>query len=258
MNAMILAGRGARDVTMRNLFCDSRDLRNEADVEQNFARRLLEALGYSDRAIRPKEALERLSLGNAGNQKLHRPDFALKVGGHIRWILESKAPGENLDNHFEQANGYCESINSSYSNVNPVTRFVLSNGSETRVHETGVHAPLLTVRFVEFKEGHTNYERLREALKPTAFSPAPSRSPGEVLQLKKPSIAEVNYVFAKCHQNIHQSDHISQAKGFEEFVKLIALKLLSDKAIKEAFPGSEFEKSFEYPRRRCPVLRSMD
>ena len=39
---------------MRNLFCDHSDLRNEADVEQNFVRRLIETLGYSDKVIRPK------------------------------------------------------------------------------------------------------------------------------------------------------------------------------------------------------------
>ena len=57
----------------------------------------------------------------------------------------------------------------------------------------------------------------------------------DTIHFTKPSIAEVNHVFAKCHQHIHQSDKISQAKGFEEFVKLITLKLLSDKSIKETY-----------------------
>ena len=242
-----LGGRGVPGIAMRNFFCDSRDLRNEADVEQNFIRRLLEALGYSDRAIRPKEALEKLLLGGGGNQGLHRPDFALKVAGHIRWIVEAKAPGVNLDNHFAQANGYCESINASYSTTNPATHFVLSNGSETRLYLAGNQAPVLTLRFAEFQPGHELYERLLDALRPGAFSSAPAQPSLTVMRLKKPTITEVNYVFAKCHQHIHQSDHISQAKGFEEFVKLIALKLLSDKAVKEEFPGAEFEKQFEYP-----------
>ena len=82
---------------MRNLFCDHRDLRNEADVEQNFARRLIETLGYSDRDIRPKAALEELSVGRLSNARMHRPDFAMKSRGHIRWVLEAKTPGERLD-----------------------------------------------------------------------------------------------------------------------------------------------------------------
>ena len=47
--------------------------------------------------------------------------------------------------------------------------------------------------------------------------------------------------------HIHQSDHISQAAGFVEFVKLITLKLLSDRNIKETYPGLIAERQFEYP-----------
>ena len=54
-------------------------------------------------------------------------------------------------------------------------------------------------------------------------------------------------MFAKCHQHIHQSDHISQAAGFVEFVKLITLKLLSDKNIRTAYPGVVAEREFEFP-----------
>ena len=37
---------------MRNVFCDSNDLHNEADVEALFAEPLLNALGYPDNRIR--------------------------------------------------------------------------------------------------------------------------------------------------------------------------------------------------------------
>ena len=132
---------------MRNLFCDHSDLRNEADVEQNFARRLIEALGYSDKAIRPKEALETLSIGDMGDTGRHRPDFAMKVAGHIRWVFEVKSPGEPVDKHFGQASGYCEAINTSYSAAGPVRFFVLSNGIETKIFEMGRTQPILTLGF---------------------------------------------------------------------------------------------------------------
>lgn len=48
---------------MEDLFCSHDAHRNEAEVEQIFARRLIEALGYPDRDIRPKAALEELSVG---------------------------------------------------------------------------------------------------------------------------------------------------------------------------------------------------
>ena len=232
----------------RNLFCDHSDLRNEADVEQNFARRLIEALGYSDKAIRPKAALEELSIGDVGEAELHRPDFAMKAAGHIRWVLEAKAPTENLGRHFKQADGYCEALNNSYASGGPVKFFMLSNGLETNIYEPGKEKPAFTLGFKQFVDGNTNYRRLKEMLQPTAFSKSRSKSETKkTIHFSKPSIAEVNHVFAKCHQHIHQSDKISQAKGFEEFVKLITLKLLSDKAIRESYPGLVVERQFDHP-----------
>ena len=233
---------------MKNLFCDHSDLRNEADVEQNFARRLIEALGYSDKAIRPKAALEELSVGNLGNARLHRPDFAMKASGHIRWVLEAKAPGERIEKHFEQANDYCEAINSSYSNMKPVMWVVLTSGIETYVYRTGDVHPYLVMRFEDFLEGNSDYQRFHGILRPDVFAGGHSAATdAETIQFNKPTIAEVNHVFSKCHQQIHQSDHISQAAGFVEFVKLITLKLLSDKKIKEDYPGLSAERRFDHP-----------
>ena len=231
---------------MRNLFCDHSDLRNEADVEQNFARRLIEALGYSDKAIRPKAALEELTIGDVGSAQQHRPDFAMKVGGHIRWIVEAKAPKERLENHFRQPHDYAAAINDAYATTDPVWYFLLTNGLETKLYEVGRDQPTITLAFQQFTEGNPDYRRLVEMLRPAAFG-KPASTSQETIRLSKPTIAEVTSVFARCHQQIHQSDKISQAKGFEEFVKLITLKLLSDKAVRDAYPGLSAERWFEHP-----------
>ncbi|MYF07675.1 MAG: N-6 DNA methylase [Rhodospirillaceae bacterium] len=231
---------------MRNLFCDHGDLRNEADVEQNFARRLIEALGYSDKAIRPKAALEELVIGEVGAAEWHRPDFAMKVGGHIRWILEAKAPKERLERHFRQPRDYAAAINDAYTTVDPVRFFLLTNGLETHLYEVGKEQPTLALGFQQFAEGNPDYIRLTKALRPAAFG-KPTSTTKETIRLSKPTIAEVTSVFSRCHQHIHQSDKISQAKGFEEFVKLITLKLLSDKAVRDAYPGLAAERWFEHP-----------
>ena len=233
---------------MRNLFCEHDVLRNEADVEQNFARRLIEAIGYSDKAIRPKTALESLTIGNIGSASQYRPDFAMKAAGHIRWILEAKAPSERLSTHISQARGYCMAINAAYTNKNVVKYFLLTNGLETQVYRAEKDQPELELHFAQFVERDPNYLKLIEMLRPSAFV-AGSAKPevAKIISFSKPSIAEINIVFSQCHQFIHQSDKISQAKGFEEFVKLISLKLLSDKAIRDKFPGLTAEHYFDHP-----------
>ena len=233
---------------MRNLFCDYKDLRNEADVEQNFARRLIEVLGYSDKAIRPKAALEELSIGDVGDVARHRPDFAMKAGGHIRWILEAKSPKEQLEIHFRQPRDYAVAINDSYASTNPVRFFVLTNGIYTNVYNVSDEQPMFTLGFQQFVEGNIDYHKFKTLLQPTSFSKtSPGSTNQETIRLSKPTIAEVNSIFAKCHQHIHQSDKISQAKGFEEFVKLITLKLLSDKAVRDTYPALVVEQWFDHP-----------
>ncbi len=232
---------------MHNLFCDHSDLRNEADVEQIFARRLIEGLGYADKAIRPKAALEELSVGKVSDKSKYRPDFAMKAANHIRWVLEAKAPGEKLEKHFDQANGYCEGINGSYAKAKPVKYFVLSNGITTQLYRCGEAKPSLVLTFDDFEKGKPRYVELVELLHPQAFTGRKSVPAGEdMIHFAKPTIAEVNNVFAKCHQFIHQSDKISQAAGFEEFVKLITLKLLSDRHVRDAYPGLAVERQFDH------------
>ena len=232
---------------LRNRFCDIRDLANESDVEQSFARRLLEELGYPDRAIRPKATLETLSVGRLARDS-HKPDFALKVAGHIRWILEAKRPEENLADHFEQARDYCDVINASYSQAEPVRYFILTNAKITQIYVVGATKPLLELEFGDFTDSNPNYLRLVDILRADAFAAGrPVVTSAATLSFTKPGIAEVNSVFANCHQQIYRSDRISQAAGFVEFVKLITLKLLSDKKIREAYPGLVAESRFEHP-----------
>ena len=233
---------------MRNLFCDHSDLHNEADVEQNFARRLIEALGYADKAIRPKVALEQLVVGKVSGKSKYRPDFAMKAANHIRWVLEAKAPSEKkLESHFDQANDYCEAINGSYQKAKPVKYFVLSNGITTQLYSCGQMSPTMVLTFDDFQKDKPRYAEFRELLRPQAFAGGKSVPAGmETIHFTKPTIAEVNNVFAKCHQFIHQSDKISQAAGFEEFVKLITLKLLSDRNVRDKYPGLAVERQFDH------------
>ena len=233
---------------IHNIFCNLTDLRNEADVEQNFARRLIEAIGYSDSAIRPKAALEELSVGDLSTSAKHRPDFAIKASGHIRWILEAKSPGEQLNKHVGQASRYCEAINNSYTKAKPVKFFVLTNGKETWLYKTSEANRVLALEFGQFNEGNYDYQKLLDMLRPMAFAGGHRTDTIPfTINFVKPTITEVNHVFAKCHQHIHQSDKISQAKGFEEFVKLITLKLLSDKKVRDAYPGVSVERRFDHP-----------
>ena len=102
--------------------------------------------------------------------------------------------------------------------------------------------------FSDFTNDNNSSQALFGLLRPQMFpSGGPQVPSSDVIRFTKPSIAEVNHVFARCHKHIHESDHISQAAGFAEFVKLISLKLLSDRQIKESYPGIVAERNFDHP-----------
>lgn len=238
-------------MTIANDLCRLADLKNEADVEQAFMRRLLELLGYSDSQIRPKNSLTELTVGGMSGQSAnYRPDFALKTGHHVRWIVEAKAPRETLDNHIWQPRGYCTLLNGEYRSDNPVRYFLLSNGVKTRLYQSDINEPLLELHFADFVDGNAKFTQLQDLLSVKAFAKGTKTAPvpSATYRLEKKSLEEVNAAFAWCHQHIYKKDNISQAEGFTEFVKVIFLKLLSDRKLREKYPNALAEEVIEVPK----------
>lgn len=222
---------------MRNKYCSYDTLHNEADVEQNFVRRMLEDLGYSDREIRPKDSLRALTVGGmrGRRQALYRPDFALLVNGSVRCVIEAKEPGTNLDDHEWQVRAYAVLLNGETPDERPVRYYVLTNGTQTRVYHTDRNRPLFTLPFTSFEDGTARFDELRGLLGRGAIIANNART-GEALEMARPTIGEVNAAFSWCHQQIYRKDNISQSDAFSEFVKLISLKLLSDRRIRDTYP----------------------
>jgi type I restriction enzyme M protein len=231
---------------MRNKYCAYNTLLNEADVEQNFVRRLLEDLGYNDREIRPKDSLRALTIGGmrGRRQALYRPDFALLVNGSVRCLIEAKEPSANLDEHEWQVRAYAVLLNGEEPDVRSVRYYVLTNGTETRVYHTDRNKPLFTLPFTSFEDGTAKFDELRGLLNRSSIVTPVNRSM-ETLAMSRPTISDVNSAFSWCHQHIYKKDNISQSDAFSEFVKLISLKLLSDRRIRDLYPEVLEQDNFE-------------
>lgn len=233
---------------MDNKYCSYDDLHNEADVEQNFVRRMLEDLGYSDREIRPKDSLRALTVGGmrGRRQALYRPDFALLVNGAVRCVVEAKEPGTNLDDHEWQVRAYAVLLNGEAPDQRPVRYHVLTNATETRVYHVDRNRPLFTMPFTSFAVGTAKFDDLRSLLGRGSIASGDQASV-DTINMTRPSISEVNSAFTWCHQHIYRKDNISQSDAFSEFVKLISLKLLSDRRIRDMHPESLEQECFEIP-----------
>lgn len=238
---------------MKNDFCDLTSLRNEADVEQSFVRRFLESLGYADDEIRPKSSLKELSIGGMrghprGN---YRPDFGLQIGRKISWIVEVKAPGEDLDRHEWQPRAYCVLLNG--TGRGKVVRYhLLTNGARTRLYDPDRNDPLLELRFSDFAATNAKFKKLTKLLRREALAKSQAQEPVDLVRIEKKPLAEVNAAFAWCHQHIYKKDNVSQSDAFTEFVKLIALKLMSDRNIRDRHPEILADNAIDLPASEVP------
>ncbi|MEX0875493.1 MAG: N-6 DNA methylase [Actinomycetota bacterium] len=230
---------------MKNKFCDISDLDNEASVEQFFVNRLLPDLGYKDKQIKPKTSLSKLVV-NQGRKKLnYRPDYAVEVKRKIRWVLDAKGVDESVDEYAGQCASYCLNLNRADKSGNPVRYFVVTNGATTKVYEWDREDSLLDLSFEDFVDGNTKYAQLRDLLCEERFSSDAGQvqPQGPTHTIHRREVEDVNADFGWCHQFIYRKDNLSQSAAFMEFVKIVFLKLLSDRDIHSRHP--EFASATE-------------
>lgn len=216
--------------TATNKFGRLADLGNEATVEQFFVNRLLRDLGYKDEQIKPKSSLDELVLNLGRRRVKYRPDYALLIDKRVRWICEVKGPEENLDNWVGQCSSYCLELNRGQQD-NPVEYFVLTNGVTTRVYRWDQADFLTEANFHHFVDGNQRYDRVRALLAPTSLQGATEPAPSERQRviLRRRTVSDLNADFAWAHRLIYKKENLSYTAAFMEFVKLIFLKLLSDR-----------------------------
>lgn len=233
---------------MKNIFCDTSVLKNEADVETFFIIKLLRELGYQDAQIKPKHSLEELSVKSLNSRRAvkYRPDYGIVVDRKLRMIIEVKSPSEKIDNHILQARDYCATINGEYEDQKPVKYFVLSNGLKTAIYKYDLNAPLLELDFKDFSVESNKLKKMKALLKiDNIVTKDDHLDDDNYLTLKKAPLKDVNEAFAWCHQFIYKNDNISQGAAFMEFVKIVALKLLSDRNIRDKYPEEVEKEEFK-------------
>ena len=110
---------------------------NEADVSQNFVRPLLtEYLGYSLEDIKPERDFPakdifygRKKISSKDLPKSQRPDYVICINdvSNPKFVLESKAPNEKLENHLKQLQSYALGVG--------VNFLVITNGISLCIYD---------------------------------------------------------------------------------------------------------------------------
>ena len=220
----------------RNLFCRFADLGNEASVEDFFVTRLIADLGYEDSQIAPQRTLDSLAVGQGRRSPPYKPDFALLIRGTPRCIIEAKGVDEDLDDWIGQCSGYCLALNRKYGQENPVRYFLLSNGRKTILYQWDRDEPLLELDFADFTLGNPKYAHLKSIVGAgniTTSVPTPMAIEPVNFRFARPSTARARQLFVNCHNLIRRSEGYGPGPAFMAFVKLMFVKLWTDKNIRD-------------------------
>jgi DNA modification methylase len=183
---------------------------NEADVRAVIIDPILKELGFTHENILREKALQSpfLRTGSKKRTVTLIPDYALKVGNSVAWVLDAKSPAQSIrhEDHIEQAYSYAAhpEIRSTY--------FALCNGLEFACWRTaGTSEPVL---YFPVSGIDGQWEALRRLLSPDSFRegkkfvyekavPPPEKTDFEYPNRPLPAEIAVKKRAAKRHFGVH-------------------------------------------------------
>lgn len=214
----------------RNLYCEKEALINEAAVEMFFLNRFITDLGYKDKNIKPKAAIESFIISIGSRKIKYKPDYIISKSDKPLLVIDAKHPEENIKDHIEQCAHYCLILNRTHKSVK---YFILSNGIKTGLYKWDEAEPVMTLDFEDFYPGSVKYEDFRKLVRLNELT---SKNTNEEVKdktvvLKKINKEDAQKVFKSCHDYIWNAEKRSPNSAFIEFVKLIFLKLWNDRKL---------------------------
>lgn len=213
-------------------------LANESEVEFNFLEIILHWLGWKYENIRHKHSLEEYNCGIGTKKLLYKPDYIIQNDkNQPLLVIDAKAPSENLEKHKEQCASYCLHLNGIDETVK---YFILSNGLKTLVYDWKGKRKIQELTYEDFKSKSQKYQSFYRLLSFENLT-AHSDTKTEYLYIKKVNKEEAQRTFKACHKYIWNAEKMGVNAAFMEFIKLIFLKLDSDRKVHEKYKYDKAE-----------------
>lgn len=213
--------------------CKKENLTNEASVETFFVDRFITFLKWEDSKLKLKESIEEFVV-NQGRKKLnYKPDYILLNDQNQPYIvIDAKGTNEKISKYVGQCASYSLMLN---QNNETVQYFILSNGLTTEIYGWKGGDPLLTVSFDDFTKSSSSFKQLVKIIKDGKAGIKAAKKKTDDITIKKTNKEEAQKLFKKCHKYIWSAEKCGVNFAFMQFVKLIFLKMQSDKLIHEKY-----------------------
>ncbi len=231
----------------KNLFCNLDTLKNESDVEQFFAIKLIKHLGYDEKFIKTKTSLDELVISKGSKKEKYKPDYVLFSDGKPKIVIDAKSPTEIIDDYTYQVSGYALELNKRFKGENPVRFAVLTNGKSLKVYNWDEEEAIVKLSFEDFSRGNEEFKRLIDLLSAENIEKRSGKNELSIeIFLSRPSVEEVKASFNKCHNIIWKKEKISPTDAFYEFSKIIFVKLNEDKRIRNIIDKKQTPKRSDF------------
>ena len=214
--------------------CDKDRLNNEASVETFFLNRFIEYLNWDDSRVRLKESIETFLVSKGGRKKEnYKPDYILlddKDSPYI--VIDAKGTNEDIHDYIHQCSGYSLSLN---QDKETVRYFILSNGLVTEIYGWKGGKSILTLSFEDFSDKSDAFSQLVAIITDGKSGECPTEKTSDYMTIKQINKEDAQKLFKKCHKYIWNSEKCGVNFAFMQFVKLIFLKMQSDKLVHEKY-----------------------
>lgn len=172
-----------------SFFCLKNDLITESDVEQKLIYPLLnspQGLGFYSEEIKTKTYLPPTNLDKgAGRKAGYYPDYSVILSSLPAIIIEAKAPEENAEQGFREAQLYAHEINKLYpANINPSNWIIATNGNTILYGYWDCDSPV-SLLFDAIVPGGSEYEDFRAFCKRSVILQAISIMRGKLASPKR-------------------------------------------------------------------------
>lgn len=204
-------------------------LTNESEVESKFLSHILQWLGWNDENIKTKHSLDEFNCGTGTRKLPYKPDYVIVNQKNIPvLVIDAKSPKEVLENHTNQCSSYCLRLNEKKETVH---YFILSNGFRTLLYDWKGGQLIMELSYDDFASKNKKFFDFSQIVSADVLLTTFHKKEYKDFTLKKISKEDAQKTFRSCHKLIWKSEKYGVNKSFMEFIKLIFLKIASDKKI---------------------------
>ncbi len=213
--------------------CEKSNLGNEASVETFFINRFVDYLEWEDSHVRLKESIENFVITLGRKKKHYKPDYILLDDKGLPYIvIDAKGTNEDIHDYIDQCSSYCLLLN---RKAESVKFFILSNGLVTELYDWKGKEPLLSLVFEDFAQKTERFNNLVNHVQLGKRGTSIDEKRIDYITIKRTNKEEAQKLFKKCHKKIWNAEKCGVNFAFMQFVKLIFLKMQSDKRIHEKY-----------------------